>query len=82
VVTQVLPNGNLVIEGKQEIRLNSEKRVLLVAGVARPEDIDSDNTISLPKIAEARVAYGGTGTVTNIQTAPWGQQVTNVVLPF
>ena len=82
VVTQVLPNGNLVIEGKQEIRLNSEMRVLLVAGVARPEDIESDNTIALPKIAEARVAYGGKGTVTNIQTAPWGQQVTNVVLPF
>ena len=82
VVTQVLPNGNLVIEGKQEIRLNAEMRVLLVAGVARPEDIESDNTIELPKVAEARVAYGGKGTVTNIQTAPWGQQVTNVVLPF
>jgi flagellar L-ring protein FlgH len=82
VVTQVLPNGNMVIEGKQEIRLNSEMRELLVAGIVRPEDIDSDNTIELPKIAEARVAYGGKGTLTNIQTQPWGQQVTNVVLPF
>ena len=82
VVTQVLPNGNLVIEGKQEIRLNTEMRELLIAGVARPEDIQSDNTIDLPKIAEARVAYGGKGTLTNIQTAPWGQQVTNVILPF
>jgi flagellar L-ring protein FlgH len=82
VVTQVLPNGNMVIEGKQEIRLNSEMRELLVAGVARPEDIESDNTIELPKIAEARVAYGGKGTLTNIQTAPWGQQATSVLLPF
>jgi flagellar L-ring protein FlgH len=82
VVTQVLPNGNLVIEGKQEIRLNSEMRELIIAGIARPEDIDSDNTIELPKIAEARVAYGGKGTLTNIQTQPWGQQVTSVVLPF
>ncbi len=82
VVTQVLPNGNLVIEGKQEIRLNSEMRELLVAGIARPEDIESDNTIELPKIAEARVAYGGKGTLTNIQTAPWGQQATSVLLPF
>jgi len=82
VVTQVLPNGNLVIEGKQEIRLNSEMRELLIAGVARPEDIDSDNTIELPKIAEARVAYGGKGTLTNIQSQPWGQQVTSVALPF
>jgi flagellar L-ring protein FlgH len=82
VVIQVLPNGNLVIEGKQEIRLNSEMRELLIAGIVRPEDIESDNTIELPKIAEARVAYGGKGTLTNIQTQPWGQQVTSVVLPF
>src|SRR5580698_683103 len=82
VVTQVLPNGNLVIEGKQEIRLNSEMRELLVAGVARPEDIESDNTIELPKVAEARVAYGGKGTISNIQEPPWGQQALDVLLPF
>jgi flagellar L-ring protein precursor FlgH len=82
VVTQALPNGNLVIEGKQEIRLNSEVRELIVAGIVRPEDIDSDNSVELPKIAEARVAYGGKGTLTDAQTQPWGQQVTNVVLPF
>jgi flagellar L-ring protein FlgH len=82
VVTQVLPNGNMVIEGKQEIRLNSEMRELLVAGVARPEDIDSDNTIDLPKIAEARVAYGGRGTLSNIQEPRYGQQALDVLLPF
>jgi flagellar L-ring protein precursor FlgH len=82
VVTQVLPNGNLVIEGKQEIRLNSEMRQLLVAGVARPEDIDSDNTIDLPKIAEARVAYGGKGTLSKVQGEHYGQQALDVLLPF
>ena len=82
VVTQLLPNGNMVIEGKQEIRLNNEVRELIVAGVVRPEDIESDNTIELPKVAEARLAYGGRGTLTNIQTERWGQQVVDVVLPF
>jgi flagellar L-ring protein precursor FlgH len=82
VVTQLLPNGNMVIEGKQEIRLNSEMRVLVVAGVVRPEDIESDNTIDLPKVAEARVAYGGKGTLSNIQQPPWGNQALDILLPF
>jgi flagellar L-ring protein precursor FlgH len=82
VVTQMLPNGNFVIEGKQEIRVNFEIRELIVAGVVRPEDIDSDNTIDLPKIAEARVAYGGRGQITDFQQPPYGQQVMDVVLPF
>ena len=82
VVTQLLPNGNMVIEGKQEVRLNTEVRELIVSGVVRPEDIQSDNTIELPKIAEARLAYGGRGTLTNIQTERWGQQVVDVALPF
>jgi len=82
VVTQCLPNGNFVIEGKQEIRVNFEIRELVVAGVVRPEDIDSDNSIDLPKIAEARVAYGGRGQLMDFQQAPYGQQVMDVLLPF
>ena len=82
VVTQALPNGNLVIEGKQEIKVNFEVRELIVAGIVRPEDIDSDNTIDLPKIAEARVAYGGRGQITDFQQAPYGQQLMDVILPF
>ncbi|MEX2454573.1 MAG: flagellar basal body L-ring protein FlgH [Rhodospirillaceae bacterium] len=82
VVTQRLPNGNLVLHGRQEIQVNFEVRELQIAGVVRPEDIASDNTISYEKIAEARIAYGGRGHITDVQQARYGQQVFDIIWPF
>jgi flagellar L-ring protein precursor FlgH len=82
VVTQVLPNGNLVVIARQEFRVNSELRELQVTGVIRPQDIASDNTVQHDRMAEARIAYGGRGQLTELQTPRWGQQVMDILLPW
>ena len=82
VVTQVLPNGNLVIQGRQEVKTNNDVRELTVAGVARPEDITSANTINHTQIAEARINYGGRGDVANVQKTPAGTSLLQHFMPF
>ena len=82
VVTQVLPNGNLVIHGRQETRVNFENRELQIAGVIRPQDIDNSNQVAFEKIAEARLAYGGRGHITDVQQARYGQQIVDIIFPF
>lgn len=81
-VVRVLPNGHLVIAGNQEMRVNSELRDLQVAGVIRPEDISRRNTITYEKIADARILYGGRGTLTDLQDPRYGHQALDAVLPF
>jgi flagellar L-ring protein precursor FlgH len=82
VVTGVLANGNLVIQGKQEIMINAEKRILEVAGIVRPEDITSSNTIQHTQIAEARISYGGQGAVSRVQNTPAATSLLQKFSPF
>lgn len=82
VITQVLPNGNYVISGSQEVLVNFELRVLSITGVVRPQDISQDNSISYEKIAEARISYGGRGRISEVQQPGFAQQIWDAINPF
>lgn len=82
VISQVLPNGNFVVHGRQEIRVNHELRELRVGGVIRPVDLTSQNTINYDKIAEARISYGGRGDISEVQQPRYGQKLLDIILPF
>ena len=79
---EVLPNGNMMIQGPQEVRTNGAVRQLSVAGIIRPEDITSSNTIRHSQIAEARISYGGRGDISRVQRTPAGQALVETFSPF
>lgn len=82
VVIELLPNGNMVVQGREEIRLVNEVREVEIKGIIRREDVSSNNTISSEKIANMRISYGGRGDLSDAQSAPWGQQYMQKILPF
>lgn len=81
-VVDITPNGDLKISGFQDIRVNNEVRLLAVSGFVRREDITRRNVVSLDKIANARVVYGGRGQVTRAVRDKAGQRVLDKIIPF
>lgn len=82
VIVDRLPNGNLVIAGRQEVRINAELRELTVSGIIRPEDVTANNTINHTQIAEARISYGGRGQISAVQRPSWGQRTADAITPW
>jgi flagellar L-ring protein precursor FlgH len=82
IVVEEMPNGNLIIDGSQEVMVNNEVRVLSIAGIVRQSDISTDNSIEYDKIAEARISYGGRGRVSDVQKPAWGQRLYDAAVPF
>ena len=82
LITDRMPNGNFVIAGKQEVRVNYELRELTVQGIIRPQDVSPANSIAYNQIAEARISYGGRGQITDVQQPRYGQQVFDMIWPY
>ncbi|HSO21160.1 MAG TPA: flagellar basal body L-ring protein FlgH [Desulfosarcina sp.] len=82
LVTQVLPNGNLVITGSREVLINNENQVIQLTGVVRPRDINADNQVLSTYVADARISYSGSGVVNDRQRPGWLTTIVMKVWPF
>lgn len=82
MVLQELAGGNLVIAGRQEVRVNNELRELRIAGIIRKVDVDMTNSIPYDRIAEARISYGGKGQLSRVQQPRYGEDALDVILPY
>ncbi len=81
-IITILPNGNFIIKGTQEIRVNFEVRQMYISGIVRQEDVGLDNIVDSSKVAELRLSYGGRGHISDVQQPRLGSQVLDIFAPF
>lgn len=81
-VVEVMPNGNLLLEARKEITINREKQILVLRGMARPDDIGIDNTIVSNRIADAEIYFVGDGVIQDKQGPGWLVRFLDKVWPF
>ncbi len=81
-IKEVLPNGNLLIEGNREVRVNDENQIITLTGIVRPRDISANNVIKSTYIADARISYSGSGIINERQKPGWLSRLLNKVWPF
>lgn len=81
-IIQVLPNGNFVIEGNREVKVNNENQIITLTGVVRPRDISSQNVIQSTYIADARISYSGSGVLNEKQSPGWLMRILDYIWPF
>ena len=81
-IIQILPNGNLVIEGNREVRVNNDNQIITLTGVIRPRDISPDNIVQSTYIADARISYSGSGVLNDQQRPGWLARILDSIWPF
>lgn len=81
-VTEVLPNGNLSLFGRRAMKVDNEVQYIVVSGIIRPDDIDSDNRVQSTALADARIEYYGKGALADKQKPGWGTRLIDNVWPW
>jgi flagellar L-ring protein precursor FlgH len=82
IVTHLLPNGSMFIEGKKELVLSEGSEEIFISGIITPKDIQPDNTVLSSRIAQANITYRGQGDLADVATANWGSKFFNKIWPF
>ena len=79
---EVFPNGDLRIQGRRQVKVNSETQTMTITGIVRRIDLDTQNTVLSSAVADANITYTGLGVVDDVQTPGWATRIFNWLTPF